>query len=722
MSGGSMKTLWIVLAVVCFSSFLGNANIGAAVLTVLFSLLWWRARNKKSRGPKPKSPKAAKQPKAPRPAKPERVPREPKPAREPAAPKPSKNEAFVDNLALRLRTLASDFEDLTKNEILVQKNIGVRKRTSSQDVIGPGVFVIARSGLQIYFRNQNSRTGKVNEIKKSWDKILGCLPDEYRFYITELQTVELFALPKEDALFFNIAWQALSHEMNGSSVTFYDPKISEVGHALRSAARYVQANFKTGTIPDSIDLESIVEDRPMDDEVVIVPRPAAERFTTEPKPGDVVGGYKLGASLGGGAYGEVYKSVRRKDDFVAAVKIMKVDKAVAFGSVAFNRASQDFLDEAKMSSNFPHDPFILTPIDYGVSPWPWIAYPLLQGKTVDKTLPLSQSKWWNLAHDVLSGLNDAHQSGVVHADVKLNNVMDVGDQYKILDFGMSYIPGYVRTQASKGLGTTTFWAPEILETYARNGEFDKLTPDIDIFSVGVMLHVSRTGEFPYQRTNGPIEAEIEGRKHIQIRTDLFDEEQVHLLKRLLDVDPKSRISAHDALKIVGPHVDVEAKTLLWEEALLATYKDKAAEEIQNQESSGQYELEGPFSSWSEFEKLLLDTLESKRPRYFTINFSDHKSKHIFYVQAYFDKTGWHLECAGEKFLPKKIQTPEQKQALIDLGWLPPTKDVPNYNRDSESVSPADATALFVDAIERGYGFRPIDFAKFDLNTQGEGHY
>lgn len=641
---------------------------------------------------------------------------------EPRAPKAPRNEAFIDALALRLRTLATDFENTSQMQVLLQPAL-IKKTTAAQEVIANANVVILRDGLVIAYRNVNSKTGKVSEIRKSWNQILGCTPDSYTFYITDSLWVEILDVPKEDELFFNIAWQALAFEMNGNDATFKDPKISTAGHSLRSAARYLQENYKDKAIPRTLDLEEIVDEAPMDDEVVVVPRPATQKFTSLPKVGDVVGGYKIEASIGGGGFGAVFQAKSKyENDTVVALKLMRLKEGMKVDSVKFHRDAQDFLEEAKMSSNFPHDPFIVTPIDYGISPWPWIAYPLLRGSTVGSKGPLSDEKWWNLAHDVLSGLADIHQSNVIHSDIKNDNIMDIGSQFKILDFGISYIPGFVRTGAGKGGGTFPFAAPEILPLFASKATGVEPHPSIDIFSVGVLLYLSKTGSYPFKFTNGPIELEVQSRKTIEIDENYFDEQQVSLLRKLLDNNPDNRITAANALKVVAPHVDIEAKTKLIENALLKTYREKAAENISLEETSENYELEGPFASWKNFETLLIDALEQKRPRYFTINFYDIAGKSIFYVQAYFEKTCWHIETPAQKFLPKRLQTPKQKQAIIDLGWNPPTKDAPNYHRETDGVSPSETAALFVDAIERGYGWKPSEFSKFVLVTRGEGHY
>lgn len=100
--------------------------------------------------------------------------------------------------------------------------------------------------------------------------------------------------------------------------------------------------------------------------------------------------------------------------------------------------------------------------------------------------PLSLPEVAKLARDLGSGLTFAHEAGVVHRDVKPENILFSRTGFKIADFGIARIPDSTITRANTVLGTPAYTAPEALS----KGDFG---PASDQFSLGATLYEAATG-------------------------------------------------------------------------------------------------------------------------------------------------------------------------------------------------------------------------------------
>ena len=174
-----------------------------------------------------------------------------------------------------------------------------------------------------------------------------------------------------------------------------------------------------------------------------------------------------------------------------------------------------FLQEARSAARITH-PAIAQVYDVdeedGVT---FIAMELVEGRTVrsmigDRDLDLLSAI--DIASQVAGGLAKAHEAGIVHRDVKSDNVIMTPDGHaKILDFGLAKLldPGagqseetteisaletLAQTQMGVVMGTVAYMSPE----QARGRDIDHRT---DIFSLGVMLYEMATGELPFKGAN-----------------------------------------------------------------------------------------------------------------------------------------------------------------------------------------------------------------------------
>lgn len=636
--------------------------------------------------------------------------------------KERKADTAADELAERLRKFATNYEDLTKHDILVQQGLHIRRTTKATSVVGQCAFVVQRNQVFIQFRNQ--KTGTVKNLEKSWQQVIGCLPNAYELYFRDDTMVEF--MPYADKLFFDIVWQVLSGPMNGADYLLREPAASGIGAQVRAIATHIQENPALAK-QDKLDISGIEGAEEVTDWDAMTPEKVAP-----PKIGDVVGGFKLTKQLGEGGFGAVFnaESTTKPGEF-AAVKIMKTPAQVKPGSTAFHTMTDNFLAEAKISLNYKHVPFMVTAYNYSPSPWPWITYPLVEGRTlmdlVNEGRVIQGELWWNLAHDVLSGLSEMHDDGAVHRDIKYDNIMYTKECFQILDLGISQFSEYLRPGQRKAAhGARVFVSPEVLALQSSAKvtpeQVGAITPAADIYGLGLVLYMVRTGQLPYQfKGQGwTSENELAARKAAHIDESKFDADELELVTRMLAFEKEDRISTREALKLVAPHVDLELKILLMEQAREEQYKHKASEKRNVNAPDENFEIKGPFKSWKKMGDAVKEIMEVKRPRYFIweLEFAD---RELVYCQAYFDGDGWAVECLSEEFSETK-HSDAQKRTFMDLGWNPPNEESPNYQRDVLTLEAKVSLAHMVDAFERGYNVRPSDVSKALFTVVDLGHF
>jgi len=218
-------------------------------------------------------------------------------------------------------------------------------------------------------------------------------------------------------------------------------------------------------------------------------------------PGTRLGAYEILGPLGAGGMGEVYRARDARLDRAVAVKVLPVHLAGDAGLRA------RFEREAKAVAALSH-PHILAIHDFGTQDG--IAYAvmeLLEGQSLRERLDggaLPLRKAVELAGQMAQGLAAAHEKGVVHRDVKPENLFVTTDgRVKILDFGLArHEPPRANDDASPTLtretdpgtvmGTVGYMSPE----QVRGAAVDHRS---DIFSLGCILYEMLTGARAFRR-------------------------------------------------------------------------------------------------------------------------------------------------------------------------------------------------------------------------------
>lgn len=206
--------------------------------------------------------------------------------------------------------------------------------------------------------------------------------------------------------------------------------------------------------------------------------------------------FRIRRCVGLGASGAVFQADQMALGRTVAVKFLKPELA------ADTRIVNRFHDEALAASRLNH-PNTVSIIDYGQTPdgLLYLAMEFLRGRTVTQLLerefPLPPERIAGIVAQVLSGLEEAHHVGVIHADLKADNIIverrrGDWDLAKVVDFGVARIVGVTHMDESDKTicGTPEYMAPELITG-------NDPTSASDIYAVGILLYELLTGVTPF---------------------------------------------------------------------------------------------------------------------------------------------------------------------------------------------------------------------------------
>ncbi|MGZ4780034.1 MAG: protein kinase domain-containing protein, partial [Thermoanaerobaculia bacterium] len=212
-------------------------------------------------------------------------------------------------------------------------------------------------------------------------------------------------------------------------------------------------------------------------------------------PGTRLGRYEVREPLGAGGMGEVYSAYDHTLEREIAIKVLRS------GTAEDSDRMRRFVQEAKAASALNH-PNVAHVYDAGVHEGlRFIAMEIVEGETLRDRLargPLPIDDALTIGLQITAALAAAHKAGIVHRDVKPENVIIHPDGYaKVLDFGIAKLRDprgdsdatVVKTGTGIAVGTFGYMAPEQMT----GGE---ITPAADVFSLGVVLYEMVSGHRP----------------------------------------------------------------------------------------------------------------------------------------------------------------------------------------------------------------------------------
>ncbi|MEM8963654.1 MAG: protein kinase [Acidobacteriota bacterium] len=207
---------------------------------------------------------------------------------------------------------------------------------------------------------------------------------------------------------------------------------------------------------------------------------------------EIVGPYRIEAELGSGGMGAVYRAYDQRLDRWVAIKRIH-------GRQDTDRGRQRFLREARAAASLNHPAIVQVHDLLQHDQEDWLVMELVEGISLASMLrdgPLPWGKMAELGRDIAAGLEHAHRSGIIHRDLKAENVMVSAEGHaKILDFGLAKkvfdLDGEPSLTASGAVvGTFRAMSPE----QARGLE---LSPASDLFSFGSLLYQMVSGVPPF---------------------------------------------------------------------------------------------------------------------------------------------------------------------------------------------------------------------------------
>ena len=205
------------------------------------------------------------------------------------------------------------------------------------------------------------------------------------------------------------------------------------------------------------------------------------------------GEYTVERELGSGGMAHVYLAEDVKHHRKVALKVLRPE-------LAQNLGADRFVREIRIAANLEH-PHILTLIDSGEADGLlYYVMPYIDGESLrqkldrEGALPVEEAS--RLLAQVADALAHAHQHGVVHRDIKPDNILISGRHAEVMDFGVAKAVaeatgGMAMTETGMALGTPSYMSPE---QAAADPHVDHRA---DIYALGVMAYEMLTGQPPF---------------------------------------------------------------------------------------------------------------------------------------------------------------------------------------------------------------------------------
>jgi serine/threonine protein kinase len=274
-----------------------------------------------------------------------------------------------------------------------------------------------------------------------------------------------------------------------------------------------------------------------------------------PVPGDVLAGrYRIDELLGRGGMGAVYRATQLGLLRAVAVKVLLPDRGSAHVRERFER-------EARVAAAMRHDG-VVDVYDFGIDDTDrlYLVMELLLGESLgewlhrDNTLALSDAL--DVTTQVATALASAHDVGLVHRDIKPDNIFVVDNadgrrHCKVVDFGLAFIKdgGNLGRLTSDNIisGTPDYMSPE----QCRGGS--EVGPATDVYALGCVLLEMLTGRPPFHGEQGEVIAQhlhVPAPRLVTRRPDLPSAVSL-LVEHMLEKQPAQRPTARELVSAIA---------------------------------------------------------------------------------------------------------------------------------------------------------------------------
>ena len=252
--------------------------------------------------------------------------------------------------------------------------------------------------------------------------------------------------------------------------------------------------------------------------------------------------YAIPELIGTGGMANVYKARCHRLNRLVAIKILKSDLA---DNADFRRR---FHDESQAVAQLSHANIVSV---YDVSTNPdreYIVMELIDGITLKQYMERrGRMDWRESLHfitQIMRGLSHAHSRGIIHRDIKPQNIMVLRDgSVKVADFGIACLANAGQTLTQEALGSVHYISPE----QARG---DRIDARSDIYSAGVVLYEMLTGRLPFEGDSA-VSVAIQHLSSVPLAPRDIDPsipEPLELIcMKAMNSDPNKRYASADAM-------------------------------------------------------------------------------------------------------------------------------------------------------------------------------
>lgn len=262
--------------------------------------------------------------------------------------------------------------------------------------------------------------------------------------------------------------------------------------------------------------------------------------------------YRLESKIGEGAFANVYRAVRVEDGRAVAVKVVKKRQFDM-------QTARELEREMYAGKVVRHERVVRVYAVYNTVERVYVVMQLMEGGTLkdwvqERGGKVGEDVALRLVVQVVDALMYLHERGVVHRDVKLENVLcerremtkGVPFGVKLADFG--YVNFVAREEAhclSSLVGTPVYVAPEIIKR-------ERYGCEVDMYAVGIMLYRMLSGMYPFdggKDDDKTMNMALKG--ELQFDGEVWADISLHckkFLRRLLEKRPKDRLTAKEALR------------------------------------------------------------------------------------------------------------------------------------------------------------------------------
>jgi serine/threonine protein kinase len=269
----------------------------------------------------------------------------------------------------------------------------------------------------------------------------------------------------------------------------------------------------------------------------------------------LAGRYRILGLLGRGGMGEVYRATDLMVGQSVALKFLPAEAS------SDHRLLERFHGEVRVARQVSH-PNVCRVYDIGqIDGMPFISMEYVDGEDLQSLLTrigrLPSDKALETARKLCAGLAAAHDRGVIHRDLKPQNIMmNKRGEVVIMDFGLAAVAAQLTGQESRN-GTPAYMSPEQLKG-------SEVTQRSDIYALGLVLYELFTGKRPYVAKNARQLLDLQESAQLTSMTSIasdVDPAVEKVIRRCLDPDPAKRPASPLSVAAALPGGDPLAEAL-----------------------------------------------------------------------------------------------------------------------------------------------------------------